>query len=168
MSEVTDAQKQRLEAAWAAGGGKTPEGAGMERLGVASGLGEAQVRTWFKAKRKREKKKRQKRAKKAKVQAGAESSAVLESGTRDSTMPPGGPASPRAHQEACEREVNVCTELLKVRPNDSELLYRRGGAYMQLSRNCSNPTRWGSVMDQNSWDKGLRDLEAAHLLRYGT
>ena len=41
MSQVTEAQKQRLEAAWAASGGKTPEGAGMERLGVAGGLGGA-------------------------------------------------------------------------------------------------------------------------------
>jgi hypothetical protein len=58
-------------------------------------------------------------------------------------------------------------QLLTLKPTDSELLYRRGAAFMQLGRDCTNPRQWGGVTDQASWDSGLRDLEAAHLLRYG-
>ena len=106
---VTEAQKQHLEAAWEDLGGKTPEGAAMARLGTHSGLAQAQVRTWFKAKRKREKKKRQKKkAKKAKT-SGPTPPSSSSSQFSNNNLPAA--AASVITREEYEREVDVCTKV---------------------------------------------------------
>ena len=113
MSEagVTEAQKQRLEAAWEDLGGRTPEGAALARLGTHSGLAQAQVRTWFKAKRKREKKKRQKKkAKKAKTSGPSSSSSSSSPSQFSSDTSPAASAL-LAVREDYAREIAVCTKV---------------------------------------------------------
>lgn len=158
---VTEAQKAKLEAAWLQGGGKTPDGLELSGLAESNGMAEAQVRTWFKAKRKREKKRRQKKQKKAKLAQGWAESGGFEGSSQTESSG----VNLKTRKELV-REIEICSTLISKQPLDSELFYRRGEAYIRLSRDVSNAENWGQVVDNVAWQKALQDLEKAHFLRY--
>ena len=177
--EVSPAQKARLETAWTDSGGKTPDGAALSSLARAVAMEEPEVRYWFVRKRKREKKKRQQKKKKAQKVAEAASPSTgggsgVGAGVGDrgggwggaggggASAKSGSGGGARVSRQTAEAEIAVTTSLLNAGPSDpSELLYRRGAAYLSMGM------RGTQVVDDTTWGKAIADLEAAALLRYG-
>jgi len=172
-ASTTEIQKKILEKFFLEQGSTTPNGDQLSKLAASSEMEEIEVQQWFVRKRKREKKKRnqanqkkkKKKKKKAAITATASTSASKSSNDSFVCQPTN--RSPLPISDAALREeIKLTTQQLNTDGNNSELYYRRGGAFIALGRDLSNPSSWGSVSDVSSWNQGLEDLERAHKLRY--
>ena len=167
MSTVSDKQKEMLEQAFTTNEGITPDGTKLKELATTAGLEEPEVRSWFVKKRKRVKKNKNKKKqnKKKKIAAAAQDTYASKYQNNNSNSTKSS-AVLQLSPEALREEIQITTSELKQDSSNSELYYRRGSALISLGRDLSRPSKWGPVRDEDSWNKGLQDLEKAHQLRY--
>ena len=168
-ASTTETQKNILERFFFEQG-TAPDEVQLSKLAASSEMEELEVKQWFVRKRKREKKKRnqanQKKKKKNKTTtasspASKSNDSFMGKYTTTTTKP-----LPIFDAAALHEEIKLTTQQLTTDGNNSELYYRRGSALISLGRDLSNPSSWGNVSDETSWNQGLEDLERAHRLRY--
>jgi hypothetical protein len=169
-NQVNNEQKLILERAFKQYEGTTPSGEQLSEIARTSGLDSSDIKSWFIRKRKREKKKKYQQAKKkAKKNAAAavpKSEDTFNSRNVSTTSNTSSSSSSVRSADELREEIKRITVALKGDTNNSELYYARGSALISLGRDLSNPCSWGKVIDQDSWENGLVDLEKAHTLRY--